>query len=77
MDHVCFTAHSIDQCMSDVMIFSTAKLNLTWDKKTNFIKLGSVKGYGVGVGNLAGEIFLPSCGNLTRGDFYHSNLFQS
>ena len=30
-----------------------------------------------GIGNFAGEIFLLSCGDLTRSDFEHLNLFQS
>ena len=62
---------------------SIEKLNLTWNKQTNFNKFGPLpRVFQIvlrdrGMGKLPGGIFLPAGGNLTRSDFGHSNLFQS
>ena len=64
-------------------MLSIEKLNLIWNKQTNFNKLGPLPRVfqivlrGREMGNLSGGIFLSGGGNLTRSDFGHLNLFQS
>ena len=58
-------------------ILSIEKLNLTWNKQTNFNKLGPLpRGFqtvlrGRRMGNFPGGIFLLGGGKLTRSDFGH------
>ena len=65
---------------SEKKILSVEKLNITWNKQTNFNKLGPLPRDFQTVGGweiCLGGIFLLGGGNLTRSDFGHSNLFQS
>ena len=62
---------------------SIEKLNLTWNKQTNFNKLVPLPRVfqivlrSREMGNLAGGIFLSGDGNLTVSGFDDSNLNQS
>ena len=67
-------------------IFSIEKLNWTWNKETNFNKLGrffsrvfqiALRGRGWGWEICPGGIFLSGGGSLTWSDFDHSNLLRS